>query len=68
MNKKGECEMIVYSRNKRPIFICTKWHPDEHGGQAIQEETYCLLYGEGIDLDLIGLSIEKPTLDKEPGK
>lgn len=47
--------MIVYNTTNSIIFICTKWIVDPNGGPAIQETTYSIAPGEGIELDILGL-------------
>lgn len=59
--KKKKAEVFYY-HGSTPLVIVTKWSPNPnplYGG--VIETTHMLTYGQGIDLELIGLKRERPT-------
>lgn len=56
--------MIAYNIGNLKIMIVTDWQPDPMGGQAIISNTYSLMPGEGIDLDILGVEVEIPKKEE----
>lgn len=55
--------MIVYNHSKDPIFISVGVIEAPNGGHGNARETYSILYGQGIDLDIVGLKQAAPSKD-----
>lgn len=51
---------VVYNVIDRPIMVVTKWTEDPAGGPATPRQTISIAPGEGAELWLLGLSLEKP--------
>lgn len=56
--------MVVYNTTSKPIFICTKFRVDPDGGPGIQETTYLIAPGSGIELNAIGLKTKEQVLEE----
>lgn len=57
--------MIVYNTSNFPIFITTRFEPDLTGGPAIRKVDYCIMPGDGIELEILGLK-ENKNCDQSP--
>lgn len=51
---------VVYNVIDRPVMVVTKWTEDPAGGPAVPRQTISIPPGEGAELWLLGLSLEKP--------
>lgn len=51
---------VFYNHGVKPIFITVAFEADPNGGPAIKKQTYCIIVGSGIDLDILNLKPEKP--------
>ena len=58
---------VAWNRTDHPIFIVTKFETDPKGGPGIPTQTFMVSPGQGIDLTIIGLTLEKTDPKGGPG-
>lgn len=51
---------ILYNVSGSIIMIVTEWKRDRMGGPAVWNQHTALLPGEGVDLEIVGLSLKAP--------
>ncbi len=54
---------VYYNMTNQPIMIVTAWHENPSGGTAIQDTTYCVDVGHGIDMAILGMA--RKVLDRK---